>query len=1571
MSEDLQKVKVCLGLICGALRRTAQAADVADKLEKHLNQIDTQTSSINGDFLNTLTRKIDIIEDAIDNTDATKLVASEVHCDEHEEMQKVKLCLGLICGTLRRLASAQGTLGKLEKHIGQIDKQTNGVNGDVLSVLNNRALAEERKLLVKLKLRDAGEHETEPGSFRRGDLEDLQKVKLCLGLICGTLRRIASSAGILPKLENFIGQIDSQTSSINGDYLNNISARLDRIDEIIESTSLPATGEGERVFTKARKSFVRKATLSAEGADDLQKVKLCLGLLCAVTRRSVGASGIAEKVEKHLMQIDQQTSGINGDILNTLLSRIQAFEHKVEIQETELRNKDEIDGSSAGTSQDGKIGQIQSSIVDIENKLETLSSRVTNFHKVTRRSLTQQSMQAPEEMMDQKSIQRHLVILEAKLESAVEDRARIDRLEMKLHQMESNQGELKKLIESIKGKNESRHLAPEEWRDAGDVVQEATRTEAGGLADDGYCRQAIAACLENMDEFAGAIDGLSEDLNDLRNRTDAMQALFASNQRADETMNRELKDLHRSIIETRAMVERPAVQINDQTAAASQSQVDWSQDVDRSIGQLKLDLLSLQGDVSHIATRLEGADVHGTQQQQHQLKAGLQVTERNVIDLRDEVSRISDDINACHREVCESKRATSRLTVKLEQNQRDNAELEKSLKEDLEIRISTIDTRLAGFQRSLTEYREAMAKSGHDEASRQRFLPPLFRSQDSQDNPHGREDGGSPTKKQIQDLRLTISALTRAVVRFAQIVGVFPAPRFEELLQEAELGLVQIEPNDLSKWEDLAETLTLRIEKAWKQRTCGRFRNVLDLLARKADSSVLKLLQISQQQIENQLGRIRESQVHGLHSTVSPPASSMPTDYPQRADPPSQSPLSRRIQVIEPLFEPTGMDSLLDEFEPSTSWLPIVSALGAVNELAGIHDLNGSNTIFEYATFMLTVPVLTETPKPLHKSCSIEMERVYRSLLKDAGLPSRNRTSKGCSYENTIKPVGSTMVHKLTRAISDQDFQSRLAADQVDGLEALFAFYTETYGIDSSSISVLRLAWQRASLTDATIVGELHLAQGCSLSPAGHAAWISVNTLILAIAMIGILRDTFKIIRAVVLVRGHDAEFATEEDGALKGMHALTRCMRAASFCIERSKEPSEERYLGEYQSYGNSNGVDRFAGSLIINCLTLIFAVWRAIIWSSNSDPHFNLATRIAAFNDQSSASEVRAGVLELEWALRKEAYSANFGMLLMYIMIWRIIKCLGGHPMVAALSGTWYTARDEIFHFGITFTTIFVFMSLIGNLAGGEHFEHFRTVWSTLIIQFEILWSGEWDIPHWTTYPSLSLYLLLFVVVIFIALLNFFVAIVVEAYLTVRRTVLKAEYTQTFIRDYMAVMTSRFLFRWRGYPHRMELVKALAPLFAKKYVDMDDLENTGLFNSDTEDGMTQRLPADAYLYEICESTIHSNEYATIGGGEYWGNQYTVVFEPSNLSNRASSIDFLTWDFIGAVAAVPSKAPVVKRLAKSELAANGSPANPKPDTVKVYSLAQRAKTVRWRKYKVLVKKDLPAQAVPHSGLIQ
>merc|ERR1711915_843188 len=108
-------------------------------------------------------------------------------------------------------------------------------------------------------------------------------------------------------------------------------------------------------------------------------------------------------------------------------------------------------------------------------------------------------------------------------------------------------------------------------------------------------------------------------------------------------------------------------------------------------------------------------------------------------------------------------------------------------------------------------------------------------------------------EKPFEDLKHCTASLTKGVVKFAQVVGVFPGPKFDDAD-----GVDQSEADvELLGWEECAENMSFRVDKAWRQRCSQRFRNILDMIAKKADHGVLRLLQISQQHIESQLERVK------------------------------------------------------------------------------------------------------------------------------------------------------------------------------------------------------------------------------------------------------------------------------------------------------------------------------------------------------------------------------------------------------------------------------------------------------------------------------------------------------------------------------------------------------------------------------------------------------------------------------------------------------------------------------------------------------------------------------------------
>merc|ERR1712205_112976 len=107
-------------------------------------------------------------------------------------------------------------------------------------------------------------------------------------------------------------------------------------------------------------------------------------------------------------------------------------------------------------------------------------------------------------------------------------------------------------------------------------------------------------------------------------------------------------------------------------------------------------------------------------------------------------------------------------------------------------------------------------------------------------------------EKSFQSLEDNVTKLTRGCVKMCQVIGVFPGARMNDGTEE-ELD-VDVE---LLNWEDCAQNLTGRVEKTWRQLSSQKYKSILDLVSKKADHSVLRLLQISQQHIESQLDRVR------------------------------------------------------------------------------------------------------------------------------------------------------------------------------------------------------------------------------------------------------------------------------------------------------------------------------------------------------------------------------------------------------------------------------------------------------------------------------------------------------------------------------------------------------------------------------------------------------------------------------------------------------------------------------------------------------------------------------------------
>mmetsp|Transcript_35368 Transcript_35368/g.82690 ORF Transcript_35368/g.82690 Transcript_35368/m.82690 type:complete len:785 (+) Transcript_35368:121-2475(+) len=188
-------------------------------------------------------------------------------------------------------------------------------------------------------------------------------------------------------------------------------------------------------------------------------------------------------------------------------------------------------------------------------------------------------------------------------------------------------------------------------------------------------------------------------------------------------------------------------------------------------------------------------------------------------------------------------------------------------------RLNALDLRISGLQgttgeakRDLTKLRDevnnlTVKSAAHDvDLSKNGDDVRKVERQRMDDNQRGKQEldaiyeelDQKVFEKNFQSLEENVTKLTRGVVKLCQVVGVFPGARMNDGTEE-EMD-VDVE---LLNWEDCAQNLTARVDRTWRQASSQKFRSILDLVSKKADHSVLRLLQISQQHIETQLDRVR------------------------------------------------------------------------------------------------------------------------------------------------------------------------------------------------------------------------------------------------------------------------------------------------------------------------------------------------------------------------------------------------------------------------------------------------------------------------------------------------------------------------------------------------------------------------------------------------------------------------------------------------------------------------------------------------------------------------------------------
>lgn len=171
-------------------------------------------------------------------------------------------------------------------------------------------------------------------------------------------------------------------------------------------------------------------------------------------------------------------------------------------------------------------------------------------------------------------------------------------------------------------------------------------------------------------------------------------------------------------------------------------------------------------------------------------------------------------------------------------------------------------------------------------------------------------------------------------------------------------------------------------------------------------------------------------------------------------------------------------------------------------------------------------------------------------------------------------------------------------------------------------------------------------------------------------------------------------------------------------------------------------------------------------------------------------------------------EGQIATLAFVIMVLMLVRIIAATAVHPRTGVLTGTLIKSLNDLWHFTILFMLVFICFALAANLIFGDRGD-FADLETSMQTQFLIL-LGELP-DSYTQDDRMITYVVLTNVVMFLLMLNFLLAIIVEGYTQVRQDILENESENEFCHDVVLSIYGEIMGAIQGWPQKRDVAFVL----------------------------------------------------------------------------------------------------------------------------------------------------------------
>lgn len=182
------------------------------------------------------------------------------------------------------------------------------------------------------------------------------------------------------------------------------------------------------------------------------------------------------------------------------------------------------------------------------------------------------------------------------------------------------------------------------------------------------------------------------------------------------------------------------------------------------------------------------------------------------------------------------------------------------------------------------------------------------------------------------------------------------------------------------------------------------------------------------------------------------------------------------------------------------------------------------------------------------------------------------------------------------------------------------------------------------------------------------------------------------------------------------------------------------------------------------------------------------------------------------------------------MVIVLVRVLIATSCHPRLAILTGALKYGFDDLWHLMLLVLMTQLFFSGIGVWMFGESREDFANLSQALQTILEMMFG---DFPeHWQESYQLRIFSIMYMLVVYLIVVNFVLAIIVDSYFKVRDDNVANEVELEFFMDMCYCFQSQIVYRRRHWPS-MQLLSIHLDGCIKKNIGLDELRGFGLFKS------------------------------------------------------------------------------------------------------------------------------------------